>query len=172
MMASTVADVLQTIISKWVMAMLLQRGLVKAETAANVQAEAAHAGASGTASMAGAPFPLNLTAPAFGASMFAAALAYGAVPSAEGGWDVPASAGRGLDGRGGMGAIIHPREMVLPADIADGLRSGGGGGPIAVHFHGPTTKAQMKSFFLDHSSAVGSALRHYVRQGGNISPNR
>jgi hypothetical protein len=54
------------------------------------------------------------------------------VPSAAGGMKVD-------DGRGGTLAVIHPREMVLPADLSDGVqnmihntasggnRSGGGG---------------------------------------------
>lgn len=70
----------------------------------------------GVASMAAAPFPLDLTAPAFGAQM--AALA-----SAAGGFDIPS----------GINPLtqLHAQEMVLPAPLANSVREmtqGGGGG--------------------------------------------
>jgi hypothetical protein len=171
-MANTVAQVIEQMIAKWIMAKLIKLGLVKAEAASTIPALAATAGAGGVASMAAAPWPLDMTAPAFGASMAASALAFGAGASAMGGWDVPAGAGAGIDGRGGRSAIIHPREMVLPADLADQVRGGGAGGGHTFVFNGPTNKAELKKWFVDNHHAVGAGVRHFVRQGGNTSPNR
>lgn len=61
-----------------------------------------------------------ILAPIAAATAFAGVMAF----SAEQGWDVPDSAGPGIDGRGGRPAVIHPREMVLPAAIADSIRRG------------------------------------------------
>jgi hypothetical protein len=80
-----------------------------------IAGKAAEAGAGGVASMAGAPFPLNLGAPAFGAAMAALAGAYLAIPSAAGGWDIPR----------GINPVVqaHSGEMVLPEKHADVIRS-------------------------------------------------
>jgi len=90
------------------------------------------AGAQGTASFAGAPWPVDMGAPAFGAAMAAVSASYGAVASAAGGWErVP------IDG---MMTELHKDEMVLPAHIANPMRdmakngaNGGSGG--GNHFH-------------------------------------
>ncbi len=76
--------------------------------------------------MAGAPWPINMTAPAFGLAMAGAAASYATIASARGGFDVPA----------GMNPVtqLHQREMVLPQSIADPLRSaiGGDGGHVVL----------------------------------------
>lgn len=73
------------------------------------------AGAGGVASMAMAPFPLDLGAPAFGAAMAAAATGYATIASAKGGWwQVPGD---------GMMTELHKDEMVLPASNASDLRN-------------------------------------------------
>lgn len=56
------------------------------------------------------------------------------LPSASGGWDIPANLGPG-----GMLANVHSGEMVLPADIAqplrDSLRNGSGSGTVNIHIN-------------------------------------
>ena len=123
---SIIGDVLSQVISSFVADWLEAHGVMKAidklfgiDSVANA---AAAAGAGGVASMALAPFPLNLGAPAFGASM-AASASFGSLLSARSGFDIPA----------GMNPItqLHEREMVLPAAQADVVRdmaSGGSGG--------------------------------------------
>ncbi|HTX50264.1 MAG TPA: hypothetical protein VME40_12845 [Caulobacteraceae bacterium] len=100
----------------------------KAAAAAQVPTLVGLAGAGGVASMAAAPFPLDLTAPAFGAAMAAAAAAQGAVAAAAGGFDI-----------GDISPItqLHPREMVLPAHLADRVRNmtAGEGGASSVTFN-------------------------------------
>lgn len=101
----------------------------KAMTLAEIPALAGRAGAGGVASMAAAPFPVNMSAPAFGAAMMGAAMAYAPLAAAAGGYDIP----RGINPI----TQLHQEEMVLPADIANPMRDmlvGGGGG--AVHIHG------------------------------------
>lgn len=86
----------------------------KVETAAYVGSAAAVAGANGVASWALAPWPLDMGAPAFGASMAAAALGYGALAVAEKGY--------GEVGNDNEPALLHKKEMVLPAKFAEPLR--------------------------------------------------
>ncbi|MFX8597332.1 hypothetical protein ABTM29_19940, partial [Acinetobacter baumannii] len=71
-------------------------------------------------------------APPAAAAAFAGVMAF----SARDGYDVPAMAGPGIDGKGGQIGVVHPREMVLPADLADRIRSGDGGGGTSLHLHG------------------------------------
>lgn len=88
-----------------------------------VLGEVAKAGAGGVASMAAAPWPLNMTAPAFGASMAALAASYLAIPAAAGGYDIP----RGINPL----VQAHGGEMILPskhADVIRALADGGGNG--------------------------------------------
>lgn len=61
------------------------------------------------------PFPANIVlAPAAAAAAFTGVMAFGAL--AEKGYDVPG-------GSGVYPTILHPREMVLPADLAGGVRN-------------------------------------------------
>jgi hypothetical protein len=97
--------VLAQIIEKWIAAFLIKLILGKQETGQSVANYVAQAGAGGVASMAAAPFPMDMTAPAFGASMAAAAAAFGTIGAAEGGdWNV----------REGL-YHLHENEMVLPS---------------------------------------------------------
>jgi hypothetical protein len=91
----------------------------------------------------------------------------GIVPSARGGWAVP-------NFGGGMPAILHPREMVLPADISEGLQgmirgggpsagSGDGGGDVHLHFYGPSDGASVAAWIAqaigDNPAPMLRALR-------------
>jgi len=121
-----------------------------AEATTNVQSVTRAAGvaaAQGTASFAGAPWPIDMGAPAFGAEMMAAALSYAPMASAAGGWgQVPAD----------QIAQIHKDEMVLPAHIADFVRSGAasaqgasaanGSGSTVHHHHWNISTMDSRSF--------------------------
>jgi hypothetical protein len=106
----------------------------RAETAgaakSNVLSNAASAASAAMASAAQIPYVGWILAPIEGAAIYAAALAYGGqIPSAAGGYDIPA----------GLNPLtqLHEREMVLPAHIADVIRSGGyGAGGESHHYHG------------------------------------
>jgi len=83
-----------------------------------IAGEAGVAGAAGFASvMAALPFPENIAvAPGVAAGASAATMGYAGLVAAKGGWDVPG-------GQAEYPAVLHAREMVLPAHIANNIRS-------------------------------------------------
>ena len=86
----------------------------------------------------------------------------GIVPSAAGGWALPNFAGA-------TPALLHGREMVLPADISQGLRdmiaSGGAGDAhFHAHFHGPADGPAISRWFRDNLKSNSGALRDLFRQ--------
>lgn len=86
----------------------------------------------------------------------------GIVPSAAGGWAVPNLAGA-------TPALLHAREMVLPADISQGLQgmiAGGGAGDahFHAHFHGPADAPAVSRWFRDNLKSNAGALRDLFRQ--------
>lgn len=86
----------------------------------------------------------------------------GIVPSAAGGWALPNFAGA-------TPALLHAREMVLPAPISEGLQqmigSGGGSGQhFHAHFHGPADAPAIGRWFRDNMRQNASAIRDMFRQ--------
>jgi hypothetical protein len=145
---------------------------MQAQQAANSAAEAARnvasvtrasgvAGAMGTASFAGAPWPIDLGAPAFGAGMAAAAMGYASVASAAGGWErVPAD---------GMMTELHRDEMVLPKHVADPMRQmaksgGNGGGVTHNHFHSFDSHG-IANYARRHPDELAKAMKHVAKRG-------
>ena len=162
---SIIGDVLSQVISSFVADWLEAHGVMKAidklfgiDSVANA---AAAAGAGGVASMALAPFPLNLGAPAFGASM-AASASFGSLLSARSGFDIPA----------GMNPItqLHEREMVLPAaqgrrGARHGERRQRGGGDTH-HWHIQTMDAHsFRDFAKKNQSTFLQAMKGGYRDG-------
>lgn len=89
----------------------------------------------------------------------------GIVPSAAGGWALPSFAGA-------VPALLHSREMVLPADLSQGLQdmigaggSGAGGGDahFHAHFHGPADAPAIGRWFRDNLRQNAGALRDLFR---------
>jgi hypothetical protein len=109
-----VANALAQIAADWLMVQIKNMIMGKAMAVSRVSESAAEAGAAGTASWAGAPWPINMGAPAFGAAMAATALSFAPLASAEGGFDIP----------GSINPLVqtHANEMVLPAKHADVIR--------------------------------------------------
>lgn len=101
-------------------------------------------------------------APGVGAETFATAMAF--LPSAEGGWDIPAGA-TGL-------MRFHEREMMLPSKQADVIRNmaenGGAGGPVNFHVHA-IDSAGVERLFRDNGHVMAKELR---RQARNFSPTK
>jgi hypothetical protein len=123
--------------------------------------EAAKAAASAFSAMAG--IPIIGPALAVGVSIAAGAevlALVGQVSSAAGGWErVP------MDN---APALLHKDEMVLPADLAEGIRSmtgsGAGSGETHLHFHavdGPS----MSAWFQRNPRVLLDALGHAHRTG-------
>lgn len=100
--------------AEWGVRQIAMRLFAKADSIGTVAREAGKAGAGGVASMAAAPFPLNLGAPAFGAAMSAAALSFAPLASAMGGFDIPFGVNPMTQ--------LHAQEMVLPREYADVIR--------------------------------------------------
>lgn len=113
--AQVTMQMLAKIVAEWIKEHILMKVLGKTLSIGKIAEKSAEAGAGGVASMAAAPFPLNLSAPAFGAAMSAAALAFAPMASAAGGFDIP----------GTVNPIVqaHAREMILPAKHADVIRN-------------------------------------------------
>jgi hypothetical protein len=97
----------------------------------------------------------------------------GIVPSAQGGWAVPSL------GPGGVLAQLHSNEMVLPANISQGLQNliaapnganaTGGGGPVVVNFGVSAMDSQdVARFFRNNGSALVAAINTAMRNGSML----
>lgn len=129
---------------------------------------AKQAAASAWKAVVGIPIIGPILAPAAAAASFAGVMAFA---SAEDGWDVPGGGGAGIDGRGGRPAIIHPREMVLPAQIADSVRALPGGLAAAASLRGATASvADINTGALDAPRIGGGNRPGYRRARGGGSP--
>jgi len=89
----------------------------------------------------------------------------GIVPSAAGGMTVPRA----------TLAMLHAREMVLPADLSEGMQnmiaSGGAGGDTHLHFHGPADGPAIERFFTPLiRKALPGLMRGEMRTRSLLSP--
>lgn len=129
-MLSLVISAIERMVEEWIVNLLIGKTAQSQTAAAQVVSYAGIAGAAGIASMAGAPWPLDMGAPAFGNAMAAEALGFAAMASLDTGTNyVP----------GDMVAQIHEGERIIPK--ADNLTllnalQGGGPGPRAGDFNG------------------------------------
>ncbi len=126
---------------------------------AQVSSYAAVAGAAAVASAAAIPVYGWMIAPAAGAGAYASAMSFsaGLLASAAGGWwEVP----------GDQVAQIHKKEMVLPADKAEGLREmlegGGGAGGINLKINALDGES-VRRLFQREGSHLYDALRQQIR---------
>ncbi len=155
-----VGDVLGNALSRWIFGMPQQLGQAAATTAntaalaANTAALTALAGtlgASAATSGAGALGAVGAGAELGAASGGGGFLGFlgslfafergGIVPSAARGWALP-------NFPGATPALLHAREMVLPAPLSEGLQNmigeGRAGGDMHLHFHGPSDGARTR----------------------------
>ena len=97
----------------------------------------------------------------------------GIVPSAQGGWAVPSL------GPGGVLAQLHSNEIVLPANISQGLQNliaapnganaSGGSAPIVVNFGVSAMDSQdVARFFRSNGSALVAAINNAMRNGSML----
>ncbi len=138
--AGIFGSMVKKMVTEWITKQVQMLIYGKTAAMSEIMIMAGKAGAGGVASMAAAPFPINLTAPAFGAQMAAAAMAYAPVASAAGGYDIPA----------GLNPVtqLHEEEMVLPAQLANAVRemaaagagsgAGAGGGTRIINAVDPS----------------------------------
>lgn len=89
----------------------------------------------------------------------------GIVPSAQGGWAVPTL------GPGGTLAQLHSNEMVLPANISQGLQSmlsdGGSGHTFNIGISAVDASSVAK-LFSSNGSVLVAALNKALRNGGSL----
>lgn len=158
-----------------------------ASNTAQITGAAGVAAAEGAKSQAGIPVVGPALAALAAAGMLALVLGFASMVSAEGGYDVPSSGGGGIDGRGGQMGIFHPNEMILPAKIANPLRSmlagpqtgnladsaaaaganASGGGAMGgdVHYHDHTEKGMSPSQIVANRAALSKAIKMAHREG-------
>jgi hypothetical protein len=127
---------------------------------AGIGTDAAKAGAGAAASQASIPYIGPALALAALATVSGAVLALqGSIPSAAGGWDIPA----------GVNPItqLHEREMVLPqgpADVIRDLAEQGGARSTTVQVQIEATPMP-GNFFMVHKEALVRALKSAQRDG-------
>ena len=175
-----VADVLGNALGKWLFGAPQQLGQTAAMTAntaalaANTSALAALAatlgGTVGATAGVAAAGTAEAGAAAGGAGIFGGLFSLfgfargGIVPSAAQGWALPSFAGA-------VPALLHSREMVLPAPISQGLQAmiagggsdGGGAAHFHAHFHGPADAPAIARWFRDNMRANAGTIRDLFR---------
>jgi hypothetical protein len=93
--------------------------------------------------------------------------------AAEGGLDL-ASAANGWDVPKGTLTMLHPREMVLPAHLAENVRNmtGKGGGETHIHIHAVDGKS-VERLFMNHTGALSRSIQRAVRDGSlTVKPGK
>lgn len=148
---SAIADMLAKKLAAWA----VERTLA----IAGIGTDAAKAGSGAASSVANIPYVGPILAIAALAAVFAAVIGMKSnVPSAAGGFDIPA----------GLNPLtqLHEQEMVLPAKHANVIRqladsdSGGGKAQPDVHLHVHTMDTKgVKQFLNDNAHHVAAALR-------------
>lgn len=126
---------------------------VIAQLMIQLEVAAAVAAVQAGASVAITPLIGPILAISAAAAVFSGLMAYaGKVGSAEGGWDLP--------GGGPFPAVLHAREMVLPAEHADTIRNlkdGAGGSTVVMNVSAMDAKS-FKQFLVDKQSALLDTL--------------
>ena len=117
-MADAFIQAIAQMAAQWAAQQLINLVLGQTTAESQIAAAAGVAGAQGTASFAGAPWPIDMGAPAFGAAMAATAASFAV---AERGYDVP----KGINPM----TQLHSEEMVLPRAYADVIRDMAGQSP-------------------------------------------
>lgn len=164
---SAITGELAKFAAAWIAKKLAMMLFGKATALSEVATAAGIAGANGVASWALAPWPINIGAPAFGAAMSLAAMAFAPTASAAGGFDIPA----------GVNPVVqtHAKEMILPAKYADVIRSmaegsggsgGSAGGGDTYQINVSAVDASgVRQFFLDNQPALVEAIKNANRNG-------
>jgi hypothetical protein len=157
-MVQIVSNALASILEQWLVkhisTLLLGRAASSAAAVAQVTSAVGLAGANGVASFAAAPWPIDMGAPAFGASMAAAAAAFAPAASAAGGWwEVPQD----------TTTRIHAGEMVLPAWAAQPLRGMIAGGAANSNAPAAAIDGGGDFHFHDHTGTMTPSMIHANR---------
>lgn len=152
--------------AKWASEWLIQQMVTETTASATsvtssigqIMNSAAVAAAGAYAAIAAIPYVGPALAPAAAATAYGATASFaaGVIPFAEQGFDVPRD----------TLAYLHKDEMVLPKELGDVVRQGGGG-DIHLHVHA-TDGDSVKRLFKNHGASLAAALRHQMR---NFNPS-
>jgi hypothetical protein len=168
-MVGAIVQALTQMVAKWIAqqiaAFILTKIMHKTTAAGQIQASAGVAGAAAFASTAAIPVVGPALAPAAAAAAVTGALSFLplALASAEGGYDIPA----------GVNPItqLHQREMVLPAEQADVIRSMAGNdvftnasGGVTIHVSALDGHS-VRRLFMDNKSELVTAIKAAMRDG-------
>jgi hypothetical protein len=140
-----------------------------AATVANTAALIANTAALTVSAVAGAAGGLGGAASAALMAAVLVASKGGIVPSAQSGWQLPSLGG------GGTLAQLHSNEMVLPANISQGLQGainggsfGGGGGG---HTFNMNISAMDGASVMKHGPAIVNSINSALRNGSQLRSN-
>ena len=163
-------NILSQMAAQWIVSNLIGNKSTFASALSRISAHAATAGAAAVASTAAIPIVGPALAPAAGLAASSAALAFSSLlapsASAAGGYDIPASINPVTQ--------LHAREMVLPAPLAETVRSAmgeGGGGRQPVNMTMSVQAVDPQSFerYLKNNGAtVARAMQDVMRQAGMV----
>ncbi len=139
----TMAQTASKMAADWLINQIKMRLSSKTTALSQLNSNAVAAAGGAYNAIVGIPYVGPFLAPAAAGVAYAGVMAFGAMASAEGGFDIP----------GNVNPIVqtHAREMILPAKHADVIRGLADGGPAAagggggdIHIHGkPTDKISM-----------------------------
>jgi hypothetical protein len=143
-----IVGAIEKMVENWIVNLIMGQAQQAVSAEGMVMSNAAVAGAAGVASMAAAPFPIDMGAPAFGASMFADAMGYASMASLAVGTNyVPND----------MVAQIHQGERIIPeadnAALMSAVGAGGRGGDTHNYYN-----------TLNHSPTVANPTHDVVKQ--------
>lgn len=162
---STAEQVISQMISNWIVNLLVGQAAQKQTAVSQVLSYAGIAGAAGTASWAGAPWPIDMGAPAFGAAMANAAGAYATLASLDVGTNylprdqiVQAHAGERIIPR------ADNRKLIELVNLA--VNGGGGGGRSGdIHFHNsPTFNGNQTSLWQHLVDKESREMRRWIKR--------
>jgi hypothetical protein len=156
------AGAVARMVEMWLISLVSKEAASKGFHMKQTLMDAKEAASGAYKAVVGIPFVGPALAPVAAGVAFAGVMAF----SAKDGYDVPANVGRGIDGMGGQIGIVHPREMILPAETADRFRNGGGGrgGGDTYHVHMMDTRGA-KDFLDRNAHHVAGAVKLAVRNG-------
>jgi hypothetical protein len=170
-----IGDVLGDKIGTWISQAILQITATSVNTAAITANTAAVSASAAAAGVSGAGSALSAAGSA-GGIFSGLKTVFSWLPFAKGGYDVPSFAGGGWSIPGGL-SMLHPKEMVLPANLAEGVRrmvgsgtagaqapGGMGRGDTHLHLHAtaidaPAADRIFKSFVHRNPGAIHNALK-------------
>ncbi len=157
-LTSVISGVISNMVTTWLEAQIQNLLASKTTALGGVTDNAAVAGSAAFASTAAIPYVGPELAPAAAAAAFAGAMSFAAGLSAEGGYDIPA----------GINPIVqtHQREMILPAEDADTIRSFRGMKPGSGGLDHKGMEKIMSNVMRRNSSVVTKAIR---RTGARFS---